>query len=146
VPSVIPANLKEQLIRDENCRTAVYPDSLGYWTIGIGICVDGRKGCGLWPEEIDFIVNNRIAKNAVALSSEFPWTDALDDVRRDALLNMVFQMGIHGVGEFRDFLAKLENRDLIGASVAMLDSVWARTQSPDRAKRLSKQILTGVRQ
>jgi lysozyme len=139
-----PTNLAEQLERDEERRASVYPDPLGYWTIGVGICVDARKGCGLADEEIDFLRDNRIRKNTAALSAQFPWTDALDEVRRGALLNMVFQMGLHGLGEFRVFLAKLEAGDLAGAAEAMLDSTWAKVQSPARAKRLSQQILTGV--
>jgi lysozyme len=137
-------NLKDQLRRDENSRASVYPDSLGFWTIGIGICVDSRKNCGLFPEEIDFIFENRVKKNEAALSAEFPWTDALDEVRRGALLNMVFEMGLRGLGDFHQFLAALEAKNYSAAAVAMLDSLWARSQSPARAQRLSQQILTGV--
>jgi GH24 family phage-related lysozyme (muramidase) len=140
---VPPTNLKDQLIRDEGCRTSVYQDDEGWWTIGIGICVDARKKCGLYSEEIDFILNNRIAKNATRLSAALPWTDQLDQVRRDAVLSMVFQMGLEGVIEFSHFLDALQDRDYPSASQLMLDSKWARVQSPDRAKRLSQQILTG---
>ena len=144
---VPPTNLKDQLIRDEGgAKTSVYPDPLGYWTIGVGICVDARKKCGLYSEEIDFILNNRIAKNAARLSAALPWTDQLDQVRRDAVLNMVFQMGLEGVIEFSHFLDALQDKDYPSASQLMLDSLWAKKQSPDRAKRLSQQILTGVYQ
>lgn len=136
-------NLEEQLARDEDKKHSAYPDPLGYWTIGIGICIDSRKGCGLTDDEIDYIFQNRIRRAKTALSAAFPWTDALDEVRRGALLNMVYQMGLHGLGEFREFLAALQVRDYTAAAAKMLDSVWARSQSPDRAHRLSQQILTG---
>jgi lysozyme len=136
--------LEDQLRRDEGYQSSAYQDGLGYWTIGIGICVDRRKGCGLYEEEIDFIFQNRVKQNTCALSAEFPWTDALDDVRRGALLNMVFELGLHGLSGFPKFLAALQVRDFAGAAAAMLDSVWAKTQSPDRAKRLAQQIITGV--
>lgn len=136
--------LEDQLRRDEGYRTSVYPDGLGYWTIGIGICVDGRKGCGLYDEEIDFIFQNRKKKNAIALSAELPWTDVVDEIRRGALLNMTFQMGLHGLSGFPKFLTALQQKDYPAAAAAMLDSKWAREQSPDRAKRLSQQILTGT--
>lgn len=137
-------SLEDQLRRDEGYRTSVYPDGLGYWTIGIGICIDGRKGCGLYEEEIDFIFQNRVKKNAIALSAALPWTDALDDVRRGALLNMVFQMGIHGLSGFHEFLTALQQKNFEIAAAKMLESAWAREQTPDRAHRLSQQILTGT--
>lgn len=137
-------NLEEQLKRDEGYETSVYPDGLGYLTIGIGICVDKRKGCGLLPEEIDFIFQNRMKKDAAALSADFPWTDALDNARRGVLLNMTFEMGLDGLGEFHEFLSALQQKDYPTAATAMLDSLWAKKQSPDRAKRLSQQILTGI--
>jgi lysozyme len=136
-------NLEEQLRRDEGYNASAYPDDLGYWTIGIGICIDARKGCGLYPEEIEFIFKNRLPKVESGLSAEFPWTDALDEVRRGALLNMVFEMGVRGLGEFYQFLTALQAKDYPAAAAAMLDSRWARVQAPDRAKRLSKQILSG---
>lgn len=138
------SNLEQQLMRDEGYKTSVYPDGLGFWTIGIGICVDARKGCGLFSEEIDFIFQNRMKRNQAALSAEFPWTDAIDEVRRGALLNMVYEMGVHGLGDFHEFLTALQEQNYPAAAAAMLDSLWAKQQSPERAKRLSEQILTAV--
>lgn len=137
-------NLAEQLSRDEGKKSSVYQDSRGFWTIGIGICVDARAGCGLDDEEILFLFDRRRKRAEAALSREFPWTDALDDARRGALTNMVFQMGAHGLGEFRQFLAALQQKDYEAAGEHMLDSAWAREQTPARAKRLSEQIKTGV--
>jgi lysozyme len=137
-------NLSQQLERDEERRRSVYPDSLGYWTIGIGICVDSRVGCGLHDEEIDFIFENRQKKNSAALAAELPWTQTLDEARRGVLLNMSFQLGIHGLLEFHQFLAALEARNYAAAASAMLDSKWAKHDSPARAERLAKQILTGT--
>lgn len=136
-------NLSEQLRRDEDRRPSVYADSLGYWTIAIGICVDARVGCGLYDEEIDFIFENRKKKNEAALAAELPWTQSLDEARRGVLLNMAFQMGLHGLREFRQFLTALEAGDYQNAAAAMLDSKWAKHDSPARAQRLAEQILTG---
>ena len=139
-----PTNLEDQLLRDEGKKSSAYQDGLGYWTIGVGTCIDAKKGCGLTDEEIMFLLRNRLSENEAALSRQFPWTDALDDVRRGALLNMVYQMGLHGLGEFHNFLAALQQGDYNKAAEEMLDSTWAKSQSPARAKRLSIQIQTGV--
>lgn len=138
-----PTNLIEQLSRDEDRRASAYQDGLGYWTIGVGTCIDARKGCGLTDPEIDLLLSNRIAAVTAQLSQQFPWTDVLDEVRRGVLLNMAYQMGIHGLAEFRQMLQALQQGDYSSAAAAMLDSTWAKSQSPDRAQRLSKQMETG---
>ena len=138
------ACLADQLKRDEGLKASAYQDQLGFWTIGIGTCIDARKGCGLTEAEILLLFNNRLVINEAALSAQFPWTDVLDPARRGVLLNMVYQMGLHGLGEFREFLGRLQAGDYDGAAAAMLDSTWARTQAPARAERLAEQIRSGV--
>lgn len=138
------SSLEDQLKRDEGSKPSAYQDGLGFWTVGIGTCIDARKGCGLTDDEQLFLLRNRLPINEAALSKQFPWTDALDEIRRGALLNMTYQMGLHGLGEFRDFLSKLQTGDYVGASAAMLDSTWAKTQSPARAQRLAQQIISGT--
>jgi lysozyme len=148
-------NLAQQLERDEGKKASAYQDELGYWTIGIGVCIDARKGCGLTEEEIVYLFQNRMRPNEAALEKTFPWTAKLDEVRRGALLNMVYEMGIAGLAKFRQFIAYLQSaiaatdpperdRNYQAAAAAMLDSEWAREQSPARARRLAVQITTGA--
>ena len=56
------------------------------------------------------------------------------------LTQMVFQLGLAGVRGFKDFLAALDQQDYQTAADEMLDSKWAREDSPDRAQRLADQI------
>jgi lysozyme len=137
-------DLLTQLKRDEGMRASAYQDSLGYWTIGIGVCVDARKGCGLTSEEMEYLATNRIDRARAALLSQFPWLGSLDEIRMNAVLNMAYQMGAEGVGGFRSMLIALQAQDFEGASVAALDSIWAKTQSPTRARRVAQQLKTGV--
>ena len=45
-------NIREQLHRDEGFIDHAYQDQLGYWTIGIGTCIDRRVvGDGISLEE-----------------------------------------------------------------------------------------------
>jgi len=136
--------IEEQLGRDEGRKSSAYQDQYGYWTIGIGTCVDATKGCGITDEEMDLLLANRIAKNKSQIQEQFPWTTSLDEARFGVLLNMSYQLGMHGLGEFRQFLAALQQGDYEAASAHMLDSKWAKQDSPDRAQRLSEQIKTGV--
>jgi lysozyme len=133
------ASLKDQLIRDEELRLRPYKDSVGKLTIGVGRNLDD---VGISLQEADLLLANDIKAATVALESTFPWTMELDEVRQGALLNMTFNMGIHGLAQFRDFLAKLQAKDFPSAAAAMLDSLWAK-QVGARAQRLSIQIESG---
>lgn len=133
-------NLNDQLVRDEALRLKPYKDSVGKITIGVG---RNLTDVGISISEAYTLLQNDIGNAAAALASTFPWTNDLDDVRKAALQNMVFNMGIAGLAGFRDFLAKMQAHDFAGAAAAMLESRWA-TQVGDRADRLSKQIETGA--
>lgn len=135
--------LKKQLTVDEGRVRWAYKDSEGYWTIGIGCLIDQAKGGGLRDVEIDFIFNNRVEEKRRELASKFPWTSTLDDARLGALLNMCFQMGVDGVAGFPAMLRCLHENDFNGAYHEALDSLWAK-QTPERAKRVAKQLQTGV--
>jgi lysozyme len=133
-------DLVEQLTRDEGVKRYPYRDSVGKLTIGVGRNLDD---VGISTDEINLMLANDIHSATVALEYNFPWTSSLDEARRGAMLNMTFNMGIHGLMGFRDFLGKMQAGDYAGAANAMLDSKWAQ-QVGARAQRLSIQIETGI--
>ena len=131
-----------QLKRDEGEVLHAYQDHLGYWTIGIGILIDKRKGGGLRPEESEYIFRNRLKLLDAELTARLPWISKLDPARKGVLINMAFQMGVAGLLGFKNTLAMIEAGRYQDAAKAMLQSKWA-TQTPARAKRLSNQMATG---
>ena len=131
-----------QLKRDEGEKLYAYQDHLGFWTIGIGILIDKRKGGGLRPEESEFIFRNRLKLLDAELTDRLPWISKLDPARKGVLINMAFQMGIAGLLAFKNTLAMIEAGKYQDAAKAMLQSKWA-TQTPARAQRLSNQMATG---
>lgn len=137
------SELARQLRADEGERSCVYQDTMNLWTIGVGRLVDSRKpGAGLRPDEITYLLNNDIDDRIESLTRRLPWFQTLDDARRGALLNLAFQLGVDGLLGFKNTLAMIQRGDYESASIAMLDSKWA-TQTPERAKRMAKQIKTG---
>ncbi|WP_376787674.1 hypothetical protein [Klebsiella aerogenes] len=66
----------------------------------------------------------------------------IDEVRRAALVNMVFQLGATGVLGFKKMLQYLNNREYSLAADEALDSKWA-VQTPARAKRVTEVIRNG---
>lgn len=134
--------LTRQLRRDEGEVLHAYQDHLGYWTIGVGILIDKRKGGGITPEESAYLLNNRMNEKQAEIVKRLPWTATLDEARFGVLVNMAFQMGVDGLLGFKNTLAMVRDGKYEEAADGMLNSKWA-TQTPERAKRLSEQMRTG---
>jgi lysozyme len=135
--------LTEQLRRDEGVKASAYQDHLGYWTIGVGRLIDERKGGGLRPDEIDYLLANDIKDREQALSAALPWFKDLDPVRQGVLLNMAFQLGTAGLLAFKQTLRLVSEGNYSDAALQMVQSKWA-SQTPERATRLAKQMKDGV--
>lgn len=135
-------DLKQQLIDEEGEVLHAYQDHLGYWTIGVGILIDKRKGGGLRKEESDFILNNRIRLKTAEVEKALPWVSTLDEPRKAVLIGMAFQMGLDGLLKFKNTLAMVQRRQFKEAGAGMLNSLWAK-QTPQRAARMAKQMETG---
>lgn len=104
--------------------------------------VDERKGGGITLDEAKYLLENDIARVSRELALTFPWTTELDEVRRGVLQNMAFQMGLPKLQGFKKTLELVRTGQYLAASQEMLNSTWAQ-QTPNRAQRLSKQMLTG---
>ena len=137
------ALLVEQLIRHEGMVLHVYPDSLGYLTLGIGRLVDKRRGGGITADEARYLLVNDIQRVAEELSRHLPWWEQLDDVRKRVLADMGFNLGIAGLLKFKNTLAAMKRGDYEAAARGMLRSRWA-TQVKGRATRLAEMMRTGL--
>lgn len=131
--------LRQDLISDEGLRLTVYLCPAGYHTIGVGRNLEGR---GISRAEAMTLLDNDINACFDDLAT-FAWWGALTPVRQRALLNMRFQLGSGGFRAFKQMLAALERRDYAAAATAARDSKWARSDSPERAKRVTAQLETG---
>ena len=135
--------LYTQLMRDEGEVLHAYADHLGYLTIGIGRLIDKRKGGGITKAESAYLLQNDIDRVTADILKRLPWASTLGNARLGVLQNMAFQMGVDGLLKFKTTLKRIEELDYTGAKLSMMDSLWAK-QTPQRAERLSKQLLTGV--
>lgn len=136
-------NIVDQLRRDEGESPTCYQDHLGYWTIGVGRLIDARKGGGLRPDEIAYLLNNDIISRREALKAALPFFAELSSARQGVLINMAFNMGVAGLLKFKQMLAAVEAQHWGIAAKEMLDSNWAR-QVPKRAVRLASQMETNL--
>jgi lysozyme len=135
--------LRKQIERDEGKRNRGYKCPAGYWTIGVGYNVE--NGPPLPDAIIDQITDYLIEYFTLELMDALPWVHYLDEVRRNALINMAFNLGIEGLLKFERTLKAIQDGRYDDAASHLLDSKYAR-QVGDRAKRLAKQLQTGVMQ
>ena len=131
--------LKEEIKLHEGFVQRTYADSLGKRTIGYGhLCVEPEQ----WDddkeytkEELNVVFEkdfNEALNNAEHLISD----RSINDTAKEVIIEMVFQLGIGGVGKFKNMWSALDKKDYGEASFQMLDSLWAK-QTPARAGKLA---------
>lgn len=133
--------LIEQLKRHEGVSKWAYEDHLGYITVGVGRCLDPEIGLGLSDKEIDYLLQNDIERCYKELEC-LSWFPDLDPIRQEALVNMVFNLGLTRFLQFKKTLAYMAEGRYPEAADEMLDSKWAR-QVKNRAIEISEMIRTG---
>jgi lysozyme len=129
----------KDLMRDEDEVLHAYQDHLGFWTIGVGILIDKRKGGGITKEESDYLLTNRLSTKMAEMDKGMPWWRQHPESVQRALLNMAYQMGVAGLLEFKTTLGLIQAKKYNEAADNALRSLWAR-QTPDRAKRVAALI------
>ena len=117
--------LLEMLKRHEGVESHVYRCSAGFETIGAGRNIS-KSGLGLSDDEVDYLLENDIVRVIKELSSEYPWFKDLDDVRKDAIIDISFNLGATRLRGFKRALAAMDAADYKTASLEFLDSKWSR--------------------
>ena len=136
-------DLKEQLKRDEGVVNHAYQDSLGFTTIGVGRLIDANRGGGLSDSEVDYLLDNDITDKTAQVLAALPWSKELSEPRLGVLINMAFQMGTRGLLGFPSMLGAVRTGDYETAALHMVNSKWAKHQTPARAHRLDEQMRLG---
>ena len=135
------SRLLKSVKEHEGYRNKVYLDSLGKRTVGVGhLCVED-----FWEDDKEYeekflltILEHDLKsaiKSAERLCSDCP---DLDDLAKETIIEMVFQLGETGVSKFKNMWKALESNppQYDVAATEMLDSRWAK-QTPNRAKEMS---------
>ena len=132
----------EQLKIDEGVVYEIYLDHLGYPTLGVGHLItdadleSGQSvGTPVSESRVETLFNvdlNTSIKECEALYED--WSTFPEEVQ-EILVNLMFNVGRTRLAKFKKMNAALEERDWIGASEEMVDSLWYR-QVGARAERL----------
>lgn len=140
----------EQLKRFEGLRLKAYLCPAGKLTIGYG------HNCEVWPvagvrkvgdgikrTQAEELLVEDVCFFAEKLDEKIPWWRGLSEPRQAVVLGMAFQLGVSGLLGFRKAMAAMERGDYEDAAREMLDSKWARKDSPLRASELVLQMHEG---
>ena len=132
--------LEEMLIKHEGLRLEPYECSEGYLTIGVG---RNLQTVGISENEALLLLQNDITRAKDALKNYEFW-GWMDEVRRDALTDFMFNVGAGTFAKFKNMIAALEANDLQRAATELLDSRYAK-QVGQRAETIAYMLETGTR-
>ena len=136
------SNLTEMLRRHEGCETHAYSCTANRLTIGCGRNIDPAGGLGLSEDEIIYLLENDINRVTEELTNEFAWFSGLNEPRRDAMINICFNMGLTRLRLFRLALGAMQNLDYSTAAAEFINSNWSQ-QTGNRAIEVALMIKTG---
>lgn len=126
----------------EGLSLYAYPDSLTYWSIGYGRCIDRRKNCGITQEEAEYLLLNDLNK-AESQLKHFEWFNELDAVRQGVIIELTFNIGLSSVLKFVAMIAYIEKKDFNNASSEMLNSQWSKQVGIDRSENMANRMRSG---
>jgi len=135
------SKLVEMLRLHEGVRYKVYLCSEGYETIGVGRNIS-EGGLGLSKDEVDFLLTNDIKRVQDELARNYPWFARLDEVRRDAIIDIAFNLGLTRLRGFVNALAAMSRSQYEIAADEFMDSRWSQ-QVGNRAVEVTEMIRTG---
>lgn len=134
--------LKKSLLLNEGSEEFVYQDSLGYYTIGIGRCIDRRKGKGLSLSEQLYLLDNDI-ENCKRDLNPFVWYQNLDDIRKCVMIELCFNLGLHGLLSFKRMIAALNEKNYLRAISELKDSKWSTQVGKKRVANICYRLKNG---
>ena len=92
-------------------------------------------------EVADLILDKKIRGILASIEANEDWNSWFWDKPKkikEVLINMIFQIGFTGVRKFKKTIQYIKDDNFLMAGEEMLDSKWARSDSPNRAKELSE--------
>ena len=133
----------EMLRHHEGVRTHAYKCTASKTTIGVGRNIDVKGGIGLSADEINYLLANDVKRVNKELAGAFIWYRTLGTARKDAIMDMCFNMGLPRLKKFKKSLAAMALGDYKTAAAEFLDSKWAKKDVGQRAITVTDIIRSG---
>lgn len=163
--TVIPKTTEEQIKQDEGDKVHVYKDTHKLDTVGTGFNMESagaresfKAATGLPDEDFDAIKAGKknltpeqdanlfhasVAHAEAGARTLLPEYDQMPDAVRGAVVNLVFNNGVHGFAGYHDAVAALKAGDYNKAADAVLDSKAAK-ELPLRYQRIAKALRSAA--
>lgn len=131
-------DVKAAIKAEEGLKLDVYRDSLGNLTVGYGHLV--RCGSKITQNVADSLFEQDFQRAVFGYDT---LGLKLDTVRRAAIIDMIFNMGVGNVQKFKRMIMHLKDRSWVQAAYELMESDYAK-QVPERARRNRDRILKGT--
>ena len=129
--------LIDDIKKHEGFSSVVYKCTAEKLTIGYGKRV---KYLQVTEEQATEWLEEDLENLKYTLSGKYDWFLPAPQEVRDIVMNMNYQLGVSAFSKFKKTIKYISDKDYQGASTEMLDSLWARVQTPRRAKELSDRM------
>ena len=127
--------------RHEGVKSHVYKCTQGFETIGVGRNIS-ESGLGLSEDEVEYLLANDLKRCHEELQDAYYWYGGLNQTRRDAMVDMCFNLGITRLRGFVNALEAMSREQFDIAADEFMDSRWAK-QVGNRAVEVTEMIRTG---
>ena len=134
--------LVDTLKRHEGVKAFAYQCTADKTTIGVGRFIDEDGGIGLSYDEIEYLLMNDIERCDAELRAAYDWYGDLKKPRRDAMINLCFNLGLTRLRGFVKALEAMSREQYDVAADEFMDSRWAK-QVGDRAVEVTELIRSG---
>jgi lysozyme len=139
---VMSETMEERIERHEGREGYPYPDSKGVMTIGIG---RNLRDNPLTNEEIDYLFAHDLERVVAQYNSlDLKYRNSLNEIRREVIIEMIFQLGFAGTKGFVQMFKAIAAGNWEWAADEMLDSKWYKKDTPKRALELSELMRHGL--
>ena len=131
--------LKKQLVVHEGLELKPYHCSADKLTIGVGRNI---QEVGISENEAMYLLENDIANVEAQCRTTFDWFDGLSNKRKEAVVNLVFNMGLSTFCKFKKTIGYIDQGLFELAGTELLDSNYAR-QVGQRSKDVAIMLAEG---
>jgi len=135
--------VKQSIIAHEGKVNKIYKDHLGNATFGIGHLVlptDDLEERVEYPDEKIMEIFEKDFEISKEGASLFIPEENIHPIAFGIVIEMCFQLGYPRLSKFKKFQYHLNKCDYSSASDEMLNSVWAKKQTPKRASALAQRM------
>jgi lysozyme len=138
--------LLADLQKAEGCRLVAYRDTRGFWTIGYGHLLDQSidwAGHTITQDTADQLLALDVDEKTTDAQTLPEWSQLDTPCRQNAVIELVFNMGLHTWTTFKLTRAAIQAQDWQAAHDNLLIGPWQSEVGPARSQRLAGYLLRG---